>query len=165
MASYEKTTDNYIIREADRQKDKIKNASPINLDVSPKLVNAEKKLILLMAENKKYFDIVMKEFSISDFSNKVHISLVEKMQNYYKNSKHLELSMLLNDFSDDSVNYASNIFYNMEEYKDKDEAVFELIKSIKIEKLSEKISKETDAAIIRELVSEISAIKRSRYNG
>ncbi len=165
VASYEKTTDASISREADKEKDKINSYPTINTDVSPKLINAEKKLILLMAENKKYFDMVMKEFSTADFSNEIHKKLVEKIENSYKNSKHIELSMLLNDFTDDSVNYVSNIFYNMEEYKDKDEAVFELIKSIKIEKLSEKISKETDAAVVRELVSEISVIRRSSYNG
>ncbi len=163
VAAYEKITDSSSLREA--QKEKENNFSVINTKVSPKLINAEKKLILLMAENKKYFDIVMKEFSVDEFSNEIHKKLLEKIENSYKNSKHIELSILLNDFTDESANYASDIFYNMEEYKNKDETVFELIKSIKIEKLSEKISKETDALLVRQLVDEISAIRRSSYNG
>ena len=73
--------------------------------------------------------------------------------------------MLLNDFTDDNLNYVSNIFYNMEEYKNKDETLSELIKTIKIEKLTQKISKETDAATIRELVDEVTALRRGNYNG
>ena len=147
----------------EKEKNKISNPD-INTS-SPKLVNAEKKLILLMAENKKYFDLVRKEFLLDDFSIEIHRKIIDKIELAYKNSKHIELSMLLNDFTDESVNYVSNIFYNMEEYKDNDETVFELIKTIKIEKLTEKISKETDASVIRELVNEVSAIRRSSYNG
>lgn len=147
----------------EKEKNKISDSN-INTS-SPKLVNAEKKLILLMAENKKYFDLVTKEFSLDDFSVEIHRKIVKRIEQAYKNCKHIELSMLLNDFTDESVNYVSNIFYNMEEYKDNDEAVFELIKTIKIEKLTEKISKETDASVIRELVNEVSAIRRSSYNG
>ncbi len=146
----------------EREKNKISNS---DINTSPKLVNAEKKLILLMAENKKYFDLVTREFSLDEFSIEIHRKIVEKIGMAYKNSKHIELSMLLNDFTDESVNYVSDILYNMEEYKDNDEAVFELIKTIKIEKLTQKISKETDASVIRELVNEVSAIRRSSYNG
>ena len=165
VALYEKSTENYITKQTEREKSKINESSVILTEASPKLINAEKKLILLMAENKKYCDLVFKEFQVDDFSNEIHKKLVNKIYELYKNSKHIELSMLLNDFSDDSINYVSNIFYNMEEYKNKDEAVFELIKTIKIEKLTQKISKETDAAVIRELVSEVSALRRSNYNG
>lgn len=165
VALFERNTDNHIVREAEREKSKINDSAVMLTEASPKIINAEKKLILLMAENKKYCDLVFKEFQVKDFSNEIHQKLVNKIFESYKNSKHIELSMLLNDFSDDSVNYVSNIFYNMEEYKSKDEAVFELIKTIKIEKLTQKISKETDAAVIRELVSEVSALRRSNYNG
>lgn len=165
VALFEKNNENFNSKETEREKNKINETATILTQASPKLINAEKKLILLMAENKKYYDIVLKEFNAIDFSNDIHKKLVEKIATSYQNSKHIELSMLLNDFSDESVNYVSNIFYNMEEYKDKDEAVFELIKTIKIEKLTEKISKETDAAVIRKLVSEVSAIRRSNYNG
>ncbi len=165
VAVFEKNAENSTSKEIEREKNRINDSPTVLSNASPKLINAEKKLILLMAENKKYFDTVIKEFSFNDFCSEIHKKLVEKIDSLYKNSKHIEISMLLNDFSDDSVNYVSNIFYNMEEYKDKDEAVFELIKTIKIEKLTEKISKETDAAAIRELVSEVSAIRRSNYNG
>ncbi len=165
VAVFEKSSQEYEIKEINREKEKTDD-STINIqNVSQKIINAEKKLILLMAENKKYFDVVMKEFNSDDFSNEIHKKLVEKIKESYVKCKHIELSMLINDFTDDSANYASNIFYNMEEYKNTDEAVFELIKSIKIEKLSEKISKETDAKLIREMISEISAIRRSSYNG
>lgn len=165
VALFEKSSENYITKQTESEKSKIIDSSVLLTDASPKLINAEKKLILLIAENKKYCDLVFKEFQVDDFSNEIHKKLVNKISELYKNSKHIELSMLLNDFSDDSVNYVSNIFYNMEEYKNKDEAVFELIKTIKIEKITQKISKETDAQVIRELVSEVSALRRSNYNG
>ena len=165
VSAYTKVNDNSYTKELDREKEKINKSAVVMTGISPKLINAEKKLLLLMAENKKYADAVFKEFDVDDFSNEIHCRIAKKIKDVYENSKHIELSMLLNDFTDDNVNYVSNIFYNMEEYKNKDETLSELIKTIKIEKLTQKISKETDAATIRELVDEVTALRRGNYNG
>lgn len=161
---FEKNTADSNQKETEREKNKIEPAL-IDTKASKRRINAEKKLILLMAENKKYFDIASREFSADDFSNEIHKRLILKMTEVYKNAKHIELSMLLNDFSGADADYASDIFYNMEEYNDKDLTVFELIKTIKLEKINEQISKETNAAAVRELVGRAAEIRRSNYNG
>ena len=65
----------------------------------------------------------------------------------------------MNEFTGNEINYVSGIFYNMEEYADNSEALGELIKSIKLEKLTEQIENEKDTAKIGSLIMEMNRLK------
>ena len=131
-------------------------------DKSKKLIAAEKKLICLMAQNKKYIDTVKENFTIEDFSAGIHQKLVRIIFEARENNILIEPSIVLNEFADNEINYVSDIFYNMEEYADDNAALCELINSIKLEKLSEKIETEKDPIILSRLVMEMQELRRKK---
>lgn len=135
--------------------------SPV-ADKSLKLISAEKTLIYLMSQNKRYIDEVMKNFKPEDFSGTIHQKLVSIMFEMRGNNTVIEPSIILNEFEDKEANYVSNIFYNMEEYSDDNSTLEELIKNIKLEKLTEKIESEKDPVELSRLVMEMQELKRSR---
>ena len=142
-----------------RQSEAARESSAVIPDKSKKLMAAEKKLIFLMAQNKKYIDEVRKSFSPEDFSGEIHQKLVRIMFQARDNNTLIEPSVIMNEFTGDEINYVSGIFYNMEEYSDNSEALGELIKSIKLEKLTEQIENEKDTAKIGSLIMEMNRLK------
>lgn len=129
---------------------------------SQRLIVAEKKLIYLMASSKKFIDLVEKNFKSEDFTNPIHQKIVQRIFDEKKHDRIIEPSMIVNEFSGKDVNYVSNIFYNFEEYKDINKTINELIDTIKIEKIKERLSVEVDVkqasiltAQLRELQSTI----------
>ncbi len=142
-----------------RQSKAARESSAVIPDKSKKLMAAEKKLIFLMAQNKKYIDEVRKSFSPEDFSGEIHQKLVRIMFQARDNNTLIEPSVIMNEFTGDEINYVSGIFYNMEEYSDNSEALGELIKSIKLEKLTEQIENEKDTAKIGSLIMEMNRLK------
>ena len=142
-----------------RQSKAARESSAVIPDKSKKLMAAEKKLIFLMAQNKKYIDEVRKSFSPEDFSGEIHQKLVRIMFQARDNNTLIEPSVIMNEFTGDEINYVSGIFYNMEEYSDNSEALGELIKSIKLEKLTKQIENEKDTAKIGSLIMEMNRLK------
>ncbi len=128
---------------------------------SQKLINIEKKLIFLMSSSKKHIDEVQKDFTPEDFIHPIHKKLVQKIYDAKKEDKLIEVSILVNDFDGQEVNYVSNIFYNFEEFSDVNETVSELIKNFKMEKIKELMTNEKDAKTINELVKQLAELKNS----
>lgn len=136
------------------------NDLPIITQKNSKLILAEKKLIFLMSENKKYIEDVKDNFSVNDFSNEIHKKLVDLIYKAKEEKKSIEPSVILNEFSGDEVRYVSDIFYNLEEYSDIYDTVSELINTIKEEKIKQRLLVEKDVAVINELVAELAKYKR-----
>ena len=136
------------------------NDLPIITQKNSKLILAEKKLIFLMSENKKYIDDVKENFLVDDFSNDIHKKLVELIYKAKEEKKPIEPSVILNEFSGAEVNYVSDIFYNLEEYSDIFDTVSELINTIKEEKIKQRLLVEKDVSVINELVAELAKYKR-----
>ena len=134
-------------------------ASAVIPDKSKKLMEAERKLIFLMAQNKKYIDEVREAFAPEDFSGEIHKKLVRIIFGARDNNSLIEPSVIMNEFTGGEINYVSNIFYSMEEYADNTEALDELIKSIKLEKLAEQMETEKDPAKLSGLINEINRLK------
>lgn len=150
----------YVQREINNRERREESISSVS-DKSVKLISAEKTLIYLMSQNKKYVDTVKESFKPEDFSGPIHQKLVSIMFDMRGNNTVIEPSVILNQFEGNDINYVSNIFYNMEEYNDNNAALEELIKNIKIEKLAEKIESEKNPAELSRLVMEMQELRRS----
>ena len=64
----------------------------------------------------------------------------------------------MNAFEGEEINYVSNIFYNLEEYKDLNETVSELIRNIKTEKIKKQMMDEKDPEIISGLIKKMTEL-------
>lgn len=131
----------------------------VPVEIPPMIVSAEKKLIFLMVENKKVIGEVQKSFSSDDFSTDIHRKLVKMIYELKDENKKIEPSMLVNGFEGKEVNYVSDIFYNLEEYKDLNGTVSELIYNIKTEKIKSRMVNEKNPEIISELIKQLSELK------
>ena len=130
----------------------------IPIDVPPMIVSAERKLIFLMVENKKFISEVQKDFPAEEFSTEIHRKLVKLIYDLKKENKRIEPSVLVNAFEGEEINYVSNIFYNLEEYKDLNETVSELIRNIKTEKIKKQMMDEKDPEIISGLIKKMTEL-------
>ena len=146
----------YINREPVSQ-----NTPAVVGDKSQRLLNAEKTLIYLMAQNKKYIDEVKNSFKPEDFSTEIHQKLISIIFEARDNNILIEPSIILNKFTGPDANYVSNIFYNMEEYNDNLATLDELIKNIKIEKLSQQLETESDPLAASRLAVELETLRRN----
>ncbi|MDY3928331.1 MAG: DNA primase [Clostridia bacterium] len=143
----------------DRGKWKKNEELTVPVEIPPMIVGAEKKLIFLMVENKKVVGEVQKAFSSDDFSTDIHRKLVKMIYELKDENKKIEPSMLVNGFEGKEVNYVSDIFYNLEEYKDLNGTVSELIYNIKTEKIKSRMVNEKNPEIISELIKQLSELK------
>ncbi len=134
------------------------NESIIPVDVPPMIVSAEKKLIYLMVENKKFISEVQNTFPAEEFSTETHKKLVKLIYDLKNENKNIEPSVLVNAFEGDEINYVSNLFYNLEEYKDLNKTVSELIKNIKTEKIKNQMMNEKNPEVISELIKQLSEL-------
>ena len=73
------------------------------------------------------------------------------MYDSYENGMSPDPAMMLNDFSDDDLSEASEVFYNLEVYSGDEETVKELLYTIKLEKLNMRINAEADPTNLMDL--------------
>lgn len=129
--------------------------SPKKTVVSNSLLGAEKRILGLMSQSKKLCRAVEKEIPPAEFSTPVYRRLAEKICGAYDEGRMPDEAMILNDFgSEEEINEASAVFYNLEIYSGDEETVRDLIYKIKLEKLQLKINNETDAQKLSELFEE-----------
>ena len=161
VALHSNSEQNAAERELKKTKQENETVMIVN-EGSTKLLAAEKKLIYLMSSLKKAVDTVKESFEVEDFCHPIHKKLVGMMYDARKENKLIELSMIMNDFEGGEVNYVSDIFYSFEEFKNSEEAIDELIRNIKIEKITEQMKNEKDARVIVELTKKLNEL---RYGG
>lgn len=121
---------------------------------------AEKKLLNLIVQNKKFCKKTMEILSADAFSNDVYRKLAEAI---YKNCTlgiASEPAMLLNMFDNDDLKTASEVFYNMEVYEDNEKTLDDLIISIKKEKIKKQILSEKDPEKLKKLLYEQNALSK-----
>ena len=124
---------------------------------------AEKKLLNLIAQNKKFCKKTMEILSADAFSNDVYRKLAEAI---YKNCTlgiASEPAMLLNMFDNDDLKTASEVFYNMEVYENNEKTLDDLIISIKKEKIKKQILSEKDPEKLKKLLYEQNALSKRTY--
>lgn len=129
------------------------------------ITEAEKRLINLIAMDKRYYMTVKKEIAPSDFTTKIHERLATKIYECYENGENPQESIILNDFCDNNeeMNEASSVFYNMEKYNDESAVIRDLITTIKLDKIQMLIDTETDAKRLMELFNEKQKIEKNKW--
>lgn len=122
---------------------------------------AEKKLLNLMIQKKKYMQTVFSSLTPEDFTNPVHRRLYEKIMQCGEAEILPEPAMLVNDFSDDEMKTAAAVFYNLEEYENNESVLSELIINMKKDQYLKKIKEETDPKKINELFQQMANLGRN----
>ncbi len=122
---------------------------------------AEKKLLNLMIQKKKYMQTVFSSLTPEDFTNPIHRRLYEKIIQYGEADILPEPAMLVNDFSDDEMKTAAAVFYNLEEYENNESVLSELIINMKKDQYLKKIKEETDPKKINELFQQMANLGRN----
>lgn len=131
----------------------VRTASPSEL--------AEKKLLNLMIQKKKYMQRVFSSLTPEDFTNPVHRRLYEKIMQYRDSEILPEAAMLVNDFSNEEMKTAAAVFYNLEEYENNESVLSELIINMKKDQLLQKIKGEKDPQKINELFQQMANLGRN----
>lgn len=120
------------------------------------IVNAEKRLIGLIIENKKNYIKVKDEFTCDDFSSDIIRRLAKMVYDAYEKGDFIEPAIMINNFLGEEADFVSKIFCNLEIYENEGNTISQLVTNIKLDKLSEEIekaSKENDVAKLRELLT------------
>lgn len=123
---------------------------------SSKAENAEKKLLNLIVQSKKFTQKAAQELTPEDFSHPVCARLAELIFSAVQNGTLPEPAVLVSDFEGEEMKYAAAVFYNLETYSDDEKTLAQLIESMKREKLLLQIKQESDPKKINELFQQLS---------
>lgn len=141
-----------------------------NKDVASKKVNtalieAEKRLLSLIAEKKKLYKLASKKLKPEDFSTEVYRKLAKIIYDCYENDRVIDEAMILNEFSGNNINEneATTVFFNHEKYDGDEETVKELIKKIMLEKIKAQIENESDLARLNELFAQKRELEKNTW--
>ena len=117
------------------------------------LIEAEKRLLALIATGKRIYKSVKDRMRPDEFSTAVYRRIAQKLYELYESGQPIEESMILNEFSGNRAeeDEASAVFYNIEQYDADDKTANDLVYTIKLEKLNMEIAGETDALRLNEL--------------
>ena len=128
------------------------------------IIEAEKRLLSLVVSGKKYYAAAKKLMRPEDFSTPVHMRLAKHIYECYEADKRPEEAVILNDFcsTDEEINEASSVFYNMEVYSGGTAVIYDLIYTIKQNKIQMRINSETDARKLTQLFKEQQELKEQR---
>lgn len=121
-----------------------------------RILGAEKRLLGLIIDSKKAYNKIRDEFSPSDFSDGPISKLAEIVYNCYETGESIDPPLIINKFTEKDADFVSQIFCNIETYKDEDNTLKQLVNSIKIEKISvelEKATNENDVVKVKELLT------------
>lgn len=131
-------------------------------NVSPNLMQAEKRLLGLLAKSKRLYSKVKDIIKPSEFSTQVYRRLADMIYKAYTEGREPEPAMILNSFEGQDLTAASEVFYNLEIYDADDAAADELLYTIRLERLDLQIKNETDPARLSELFNEREMVKNEK---
>ena len=124
--------------------------------VTKALIEAEKRLLSLIASSKKLYRIASTEMDSADFSTEIYRRLAKALYDCYESGRSPDEAAILNEFSGNTQleNEASSVFYNMEIYSGDEVTVHELLYNIRLERLQMKIDSEKDFKRLSEYLKE-----------
>ncbi len=125
-------------------------------DVDIKIIDAQRRLLSLIIDNRRVYLRVKEEFPPSEYSTDALKKLAEIVYACHEKNEIIEPAMIINKFSGDDADFISKIFCNLETYGDEDNTIMQLVNSIKLDRLNgelEKATNENDAVKIKELLS------------
>ena len=108
--------------------------------------NAEKRLLVLILQEKKLYDKVSKLIKPEDFSVPVYKKLASIIYDRRQKGEEPEAADILNEFNKtpEEVDEAAAVFYNQEVYSDKEMTAWELTKSILVGKIEQEMEESKD---------------------
>lgn len=118
-------------------------------------LNAEKKLLSLIIGGKASYNAVKDEFLPSDYSNDTLKKLAEIVYACYEQEEPIDPPVITAKFGSDEADFVSNIFCNLETYSNEKNTIKQLVNSIKLQRIEEKIKqaeKENDVLRLKELL-------------
>ena len=124
--------------------------------VDNRITNAEKRLLGLIIDSKKAYLKAKEEFLPQDYSEGPLQELAKMVYSCYETGETIDPPLIINKFKDKDADFVSQIFCNIETYKDEDNTLKQLINSIKAEKISvelEKATNENDVVKVKELLT------------
>lgn len=124
--------------------------------------NAEKKLLNLIAQNKRLCKRAAEIFPADGFSEEVYRRLAQKIYENCERGVGSEPAVLVNMFDGDNIKKASEVFYNNEMYENDDKTFSDLVTSIKSEKIKSKIPEEKNPEKLKELLKELAELTRKQ---
>lgn len=148
----ERTKEEYKRREINR----INSEKPQSERVSAAVLDAERKLLSVIAKSRRLCVRASEILEPDEFSHPIYKKLAEKMYECANAGEQIDPSVMLNEFSGDtnSENTAAAVFFNTEEYSDSDKTLYDLIYTIKINKIETKIKAAVEPNEIFELIKQ-----------
>lgn len=156
----ERTKEDYKRRELNR----LNSEKPKEERVGAKVLDAERKLLSIIAKSRKHCIRASELISPEEFSNSIYITLATRMYDCVKAGNAVDEAVILNEFSGDtnSENTAAAVFFNNEEYIDNDKTLYDLIYTIKLNRLELKMKEATDASEVFNLIKQKNNLSEDR---
>lgn len=156
----EKTKEEYKRRELNR----INSEKPKEERVNATVLDAERKLLSIIAKSRRLCLKASELIEPSEFSNNIYVTLATRMYDLARAGDTIDEAIILNEFSGDvnAENTAAAVFFNREEYADSDKTLYDLIYTIKLNRLEQRMKETADAAEIFELIKQKNELTQSR---
>lgn len=149
-----------------REVSKINKEKPPEERVTDTVIEAEKRLLSIMSQSKRLCLKANRIMRPEEYSNKVYATLARRMAEYAERGEQPDAAVILNEFSGvpEDENTAAAVFFNTEVYADTDKTLFDLIYTIKQNKLDARINASEDPGEIAELIDEKNHLTEERLN-
>lgn len=125
----------------------------VKVRVPNKLLEAEKRLLSLIASSRRIYKTAKDRIRPDEFSTSVYRKIAKRLYDLQESGQAVEESLILNEFcgNREEENEASAVFYNIEQYDADEAAAKDLIYTIRLEKINMEIAGETDTVKLTEL--------------
>ncbi len=155
-----KTKEEYKRRELQA----LNSGRPPEEKITDAVIGAEKRLLSLMAQSKRLCRRACRIFDPGEFSNDIYRTLARRMNEYAERGETAEAAEILNEFSGDpqAENMAAAVFFNREVYDDNDKTLYDLIYTIKKNRLNREKSAADNPRRIMELINEEKQLEADR---
>ena len=120
-----------------------------------KTIDAERKLLSLVIENKKNYLQIKEKFLSSDYSTDIMRRLAKEIYDLYEANETIEPALIINKFTENEADFVSQVFCNLETYENEENTIEQLITNIKLSKINKNIDdamKENNIAKLKELL-------------
>lgn len=149
----------------DRQRiNSLNSDKPQSERITPQIIEAERRLLSLMARSRRLCVKAGELIAPDEFSNRVYQILADRMCECVKNGGDIDESVIINEFSGDtdSENMAAAVFFNNEEYSDSAQTLYDLIYTIKLSRIESKIKATADPNEIFQLIKQKNSLAEDK---
>ena len=157
-----RTREEYKRRELQR----VNSGKPPEQKVTSAVREAEKRLLSLISRKRSLAMKAARILEPEELSDKVYQEMVRRIFDSAKEGGEIDPAILINEFSGepDSENLAGAVFFNPESYNDEEKTLYDLIYTIKLNRLEARIKTEQDAQEIGRLLKEKSKLTAERVS-